>query len=175
MKLSQEAIAQGEEGLPVCIAATRVDGYVLALTPFHHSYNYRSAVLHGYAQVVEGDDEKLWAMQLITNSVVPERWENTRTPPNKVERDSTKILRIRVVAGSGKVRVGVPHDDRADLKDELVRGKYWAGVVPTWEVMGEPISAPDNVVDVPVHVKSFIQDLNGRNKEIALEAARQPK
>ena len=33
-----------EEGLPLTIAATHLDGLVLALTPNHHSYNYRSAM-----------------------------------------------------------------------------------------------------------------------------------
>lgn len=34
----------GEEGLPLTIAATHLDGLVLALTPNHHSYNYRSSM-----------------------------------------------------------------------------------------------------------------------------------
>ena len=50
----------GEQGLPVTVAATKMDGYVLSLTPFSHSYNYRSAVLFGYATLVEDQDEKLW-------------------------------------------------------------------------------------------------------------------
>lgn len=41
--------AEGE-GLPVCIVASKVDGLVLSLTPNSHSYNYRSAILHGYAK-----------------------------------------------------------------------------------------------------------------------------
>jgi hypothetical protein len=32
---------------PVCVAATLFDGVVLALTPFNHSCNFRSAVVHG--------------------------------------------------------------------------------------------------------------------------------
>jgi uncharacterized protein len=38
---------QEQEGLPLTVAATHMDGLVLALTPNHHSYNFRSAVLHG--------------------------------------------------------------------------------------------------------------------------------
>lgn len=66
MKLARES----EQGLPVCVAATKVDGLVLSLTPNSHSYNYRSAILHGYAKAVETTEEKLYAMRLITNSVV---------------------------------------------------------------------------------------------------------
>lgn len=64
-----------------CDKATHVDGLVLALTPNNHSYNYRSAVLHGYATQVTQTEEKVWAMERITNGVVPDRWENTRVPP----------------------------------------------------------------------------------------------
>ena len=63
-----------ESGLAITIAATRVDGIVLSLTPNSHSYNYRSAVLFGYGSLVDDMQEKLWAMEMITNSVVPGRW-----------------------------------------------------------------------------------------------------
>jgi hypothetical protein len=176
MRLAQEAIGQGHQGLPVCIAATKIDGYVLALAPFHHSYNFRSAILHGYAQTVEDEDEKLWAMQLITNSVVPERWDNSRTPPTKTEMLSTRILRVKIFTGSAKLRTGLPHDDRHDLRDENVQGRIWAGVVPVWEMMGDPIPAPYNGPEmVPDHVKVYIRQTNEQNKESALNAAKEPE
>ncbi len=80
----------------MCIAASKVDGLVLTLTPNSHNYNYRSAVLFGHATLVEDLDEKLWAMKLITNSVVPDRWEHTRVPPNNAEMQSTQILKVKV-------------------------------------------------------------------------------
>jgi len=69
------------KGLPLCVCASKVDGLVLSLTPNSHNYNYRSAVLFGHATLVENTEEKLWAMELITNSVVPDRWRHTRVPP----------------------------------------------------------------------------------------------
>jgi hypothetical protein len=45
---------------------------------------------------VEDVDEKLWAMELITNSVVPDRWKHTRVPPNNAEMQSTQILKVKV-------------------------------------------------------------------------------
>ena len=42
-----------ERGLAITIAATKVDGIVLSLTPNSHSYNYRSAVLFGFGHLVE--------------------------------------------------------------------------------------------------------------------------
>lgn len=50
-----------KKGLPLTVAATHVDGLVLSLTPYSHSYNYRSAVLFGHAEVVTDAAEKLWA------------------------------------------------------------------------------------------------------------------
>ena len=48
-------------GLPLTVAATILDGFVLSLTPNSHSYNYRSAVLFGHALLVTNVEEKLWA------------------------------------------------------------------------------------------------------------------
>lgn len=171
MKLSQQAIEQGHPGFPVCVAATRVDGYVMALTPFHHSYNFRSAVVHGHASVVEDAEEKLYALELITNKIVPGRWQNTRTPPNKVELQSTHILRVDVTSASAKLRWGVPNGDKNDLKDQAVVGKYWAGVIPMWEEYGEAISGPHNQAAVPPHIKDFIKKANSQNRATALKAS----
>ncbi|KAH8897575.1 hypothetical protein GQ53DRAFT_777939 [Thozetella sp. PMI_491] len=175
MRLCQEALERGEVGLPLCIAATRVDGLVLALTPFHHSYNFRSAVLHGHGQVVQDLSEKMYALELITNKVVPERWQNTRTPPNKVELESTHILRVQVFSGSAKVRLGGPNGDRGDLKNPDVLQKYWSGVVPMWEMLGDPLPAPQTQLSVPRHVSSFIEKRNLANRVEAQEAAKELK
>ena len=120
MNLSASALSRGEPGLPLCVAATKVDGFVLTLTPNSHNYNYRSAVLQGHAAIVEDVDEKIWAMKLITNSVVPERYENTRVPPDGAEMQSTRILKMRISSASGKVREGVPEDERKDMKRDDV-------------------------------------------------------
>jgi uncharacterized protein len=173
MKLCQEAKARGEEGLPICAGATKVDGLVLALTPFHHSYNFRSAVLHGYGQIVEGPEEKLYALELITNKVIPERWQNTRTPPNKVEMQSTHILRVRVFSGSAKLRWGVPNADRGDLKNAEVVNSYWSGVIPLWEAFGDPIAGPQNTASLPAYISSYVSSANELNRQVAFEAAKE--
>lgn len=169
--LCQEAVDRGEDGLRLCLAATKVDGLVLAHTPFHHSYNFRSAVLHGYAQVVDDPDEKLYALRLITNKVVPTRWENTRTPPNEIEMQSTHILRVTVQSGSAKLRSGTPNADRKDLQHPEVLRKFWSGVVPVFETFGAPISGPLNKADIPQHVTDFVKESNTRNQRNAAQAS----
>ena len=39
------------KGIPVCVTVTLVDGLVLGRSAFHHSVNYRSAVIFGVANV----------------------------------------------------------------------------------------------------------------------------
>jgi nitroimidazol reductase NimA-like FMN-containing flavoprotein (pyridoxamine 5'-phosphate oxidase superfamily) len=161
------------KGLPVCIAAAKVDGLVLTLTPNSHNYNYRSAVLFGYASLVENLDEKLWAMELITNSVVPARWAHTRVPPNAGEMSSTQILRVKIDSGSAKVREGVPNDEKCDLTDEGVLDRVWTGVLPLYEQFGEPVPGPYNrVKEVPEHVTSYKEVTNKANFEYAEAAAK---
>jgi len=175
MNLADAAIKRGEEGLALCVAATKVDGFVLTLTPNSHNYNYRSAVIHGFGTIVDSDAEKLWAMQVITNSVVHERWLYTRIPPDGAEMQSTRILKVRISAASGKVREGVPNDEKKDLKRDDVLDKVWTGVIPLYETYGEPQPGPYNrVKEVPEHVEGFILSQNEVNERYAYDAAHKP-
>ncbi|KIV91983.1 hypothetical protein PV10_06468 [Exophiala mesophila] len=162
-------------GLPVSVAATKVDGLVLSLTPNSHSYNYRSAVLQGYGRVVDSDEEKIYAMQLITNKVVANRWENTRVPPDNVEMTSTTILRVKIETGSGKIRQGGPHDEAKDEKRDEITEKVWTGVIPVSEVFGEPIpSATNRVKQLPAYIDSYVTETNQSSRELSLNAVNEP-
>lgn len=170
-RLMKLARASEGDGLPLSISATKTDGLVLSLTPFSHSYNYRSAVLFGYAKTVEEEEEKLWAMRLITDSVIPGRWENSRTPPDGAELASTTILKVKIVSGSGKIREGNPSEDKKDV-DLAVADKVWTGVVPLWETVGEPVAAKTNrVKEVPEHIRAFQEGENARNETQAAAIA----
>jgi hypothetical protein len=143
-----------EKGTPMTATATILDGYVLALSVFHHSMNYRSAVLHGVSLPFEKDDanDKRRVLEFIVNSTTPGRWENSRQP-NDAEMKGTGIIRMKVESGSAKIRTGGPKDDRKDLEDaELVSGT-WTGVVPVRSVMGEPEPSNYALMLVPDHVK----------------------
>ncbi|KAJ6096972.1 hypothetical protein N7486_007718 [Penicillium sp. IBT 16267x] len=156
------------EGLPICIATSRVDGIVLSLTPYSHNYDYRSATLHGYATLVTSEEEKLWAMKLITNCVVADRWDNSRVPPDRAEMSSTVILKVKVVAGSGKIRDGGVSDQRKDTENSDVTNRIWTGVVPVWETFGEPVPSDGNMVtEIPEHIVSFVASKNAQNRAYA--------
>jgi uncharacterized protein len=158
------------KGLPLTISASHVDGLVLALTPNSHSLNYRSAILFGHATLVTSVPEKLYAMQLITDAIVPSRWEHTRVPPNAAEMQSTSVLRVTIATGSAKIRTGMPHDERSDMEDEELKGRVWTGVVPVHTVMGEPVGGPYNGFEsVPSYLEGWRIEANKEAEVLAKE------
>ncbi|KZF22233.1 flavin-nucleotide-binding protein [Xylona heveae TC161] len=168
-------VADDEDGspaVPVCVCATLIDGFVLALTPFNHSCNYRSAIVHGYASVVTDEPEKNFALHRITDSVVPQRWDNTRVPPSKAEITSTSVLKIKIESASAKIHVGGPGDDRKDLKDENVTENVWTGVLPVYQVIGDAIPGENNKVQkVPEYIGTWRSQSNLEAEKYAREAA----
>jgi len=157
--------------IPVTIAASTMQGIVLALAPFHNSCNYTSAVLHGHATLVTDPAERLYALATITDNLVPERWANSRSEPTGAELTSTGVLRVDVESASAKVRVGAPSDDRGDLKNEDLVGRVWTGVIPTYTMLGEPVASDYNrVVRVPGYLRGFVDEGNEVAKKVAIEA-----
>ncbi|KAF2482686.1 hypothetical protein BDY17DRAFT_311119 [Neohortaea acidophila] len=159
----------GEVALSVC--ATILDGYVMALAPFHNSCNYRSAVAFGYGQLIDDQAEIEFALRLITNNSMPERWENSRSPPTKVEFESTGVLKVRIETASAKVRAGGPSDDKPDMTNADVADKTWVGVVPAYQTLGEPVAAEYNrVKEVPEYIADWVADANSINEQRAIDA-----
>ncbi|KAM0798529.1 hypothetical protein BDR22DRAFT_859432 [Usnea florida] len=166
-------LARSDDGLAMTISATKVDGLVLSLTPYSHSYTYRSAVLFGRARVVTDAEEKLFAMRLITESVMAGRWEGTRTPPDGGELGATAILRVTITGGSGKINDKGPNDKKEDLEKEDVTSRVWTGVAPVWEVIGQPIPTKTNSVKVlPDYMDNFVRDENEANEQYAKAVAK---
>jgi hypothetical protein len=142
------------EGVEVCVTVTLVDGMVMARSAFHHSMNYRSAVVFGRAVAVEEAAEKLEALRALTEHLAPGRWAEVRQPTQS-EMRATLVLALPLAEASGKVRTGPPLDDEEDY--EL---KVWAGVVPLRVVAGEPIDDPRLLPGVkpPPHVTRYARD-----------------
>jgi hypothetical protein len=157
--------------LAYSLSRSFLDGLVLALAPFHNSCNYRSAVVYGHASLVTDEDEALYAMRIITNNLLPQRWEKSRSPPTSAELKSTSILRVKVVSASAKIRTGGPSEDRADLKNQsLVKGT-WTGVVPYWGTWGEPVEGGQNGCrEVEEYIEEWRVGETGRARGYAFEA-----
>src|SRR6266540_87661 len=137
-----------EAGHPICVEATIVDGLVLARSVFHHSMNYRSVIVFGKGQLIQDEQEKLAALQAVTEHLIPGRWREARLP-NRKELNATSVVSIKIDEASAKVRVGPPVDEEEDYALPV-----WAGVLPLQEtpllpvrdeVQSENIPLPDYV------------------------------
>ncbi len=124
------------EGAEVCVTVTLLDGLVLARSGFHHSMNYRSVVIFGRADPVQGRAGKLAAMRALMERLAPGRWDELRPPTDKEIR-ATQIMALPLVEVSAKVRRGPPADDEADYAHPV-----WAGEVPIMQTTGEPVPDP---------------------------------
>ena len=127
-------VLRSRDGVDLCLTVTLVDGFVLARSAFHHSMNYRSVMALGHARFISDLDEKADALRVITNHIVPRRWEETR-PVTEKELKSTSVLALDLNEVSAKVRTGGPIDDEEDYALPI-----WAGVVPLHTVPSAPIS-----------------------------------
>jgi hypothetical protein len=144
---------------------------VLSLTPFHNSCNYRSAVIFGHGTIVEDAEEIQYALHLITNNSIPERWERSRNPPTKSEITATGVLKVRIETASAKTRSGGPNDEKFDLENAQVADTTWIGVVPTYTMLGEPIEGEsNNVKQVPEYLADWVADVNSINEQHAVDA-----
>ncbi|MTE22089.1 pyridoxamine 5'-phosphate oxidase family protein [Streptomyces sp. TRM43335] len=136
--------AGGDEGLPVCLTVTHLDGLVLARSAFHHSVNYRSVVVHGTAHRVTDPAERATALDAIVDQAVPGRSADAR-PADDRESAATAVIALDLEEVSAKIRTGGPNDEPEDL--EL---PHWSGVVPVRRTYGVPVPADDLAPGVPV-------------------------
>ncbi len=132
-----------DKGIPVCLTVTHLDGLVLARSAFHHSMNYRSALLFGTARLIEGE-EKEKALFLISESILKGRWDEVRGP-NTQEMKATSVLCLDVETASAKIRTGPPGDDEEDYALPI-----WAGVLPISQQYGPPTNDPLLREGIPV-------------------------
>jgi uncharacterized protein len=132
-------------GAPVCVTVTHVDGIVYARSVFHHSMNYRSAVVHGRARLVTDGAERLAGLRAVTEHVAPGSWDHARRPTRK-ELAATAVLAVDLAEASLKVRTGPPVDDA----DDVAAAGRWAGVVPVGPVFDAPQPCPLLPPDAPI-------------------------
>ncbi|GEL19246.1 pyridoxamine 5'-phosphate oxidase family protein [Pseudonocardia asaccharolytica] len=138
-------------GAPVCVTVTLLDGIVYARSVFHHSMNYRSAVVHGAARLVTDPAERMAGLRAIVEHLAPGSWSHARLPDGK-EMAATAVLAVDLTESSVKIRTGPPGDEERDVADP----SYWAGVLPLRTMWGAPEPCPRLApgVPVPAHVRS---------------------
>jgi len=131
-------------GAPFCLSVTLLDGIVFAPTAVGHSVNYRSVVVMGKAEPVEGEAAKLAAMRDFVEYVIRGRWAAVRAPSEQ-ELKGTMVLSVPLVEASAKVRTGFAVDD-----DEDYASPAWTGVLPMkWTALA-PIPDPRGNPEIPL-------------------------
>ena len=130
-------------GAPFCLNVMLLDGIVLAPTAVGHSVNYRTVVVMGKAEPVEGEAAKLAAMRDFVEYVIRDRWATVR-PPNEQELKGTMVLSVPLVEASAKVRTGFAVDDAADYNSSA-----FTGIIPCKWTAGEPIPDPRRKSEIP--------------------------
>ncbi|USD20730.1 pyridoxamine 5'-phosphate oxidase family protein [Microbulbifer variabilis] len=113
-----------DSGQQVCISFAHYDEWVLAKSAFHHSANYRSAVLFCRGARVQDPEEFDAVFKSIIEDIEPGRWSQVRAP-NTQERKGTALMRLTIEEGSFKSRTGAPSDNKEDLDLPV-----WSGTKP---------------------------------------------
>ncbi|HEY9104000.1 pyridoxamine 5'-phosphate oxidase family protein [Chitinimonas sp.] len=124
------------DGARACVCVAQVDGLVLARSAFHHSMNYRSAMVYGQFRVVDDEAEKWASLAAFMDKIAPGRRQEVRMPDDN-EFAATTVLALDIVEAVAKMRSGPPKDDEADMAIPV-----WAGVRPLETRFGTPIPDP---------------------------------
>jgi nitroimidazol reductase NimA-like FMN-containing flavoprotein (pyridoxamine 5'-phosphate oxidase superfamily) len=123
-------------GAPFCLNVTLLDGIVCAPTATGHSVNYRSVVVMGKAEQVEGEAAKRAAMRDFVEYVIRGRWATVH-PPTEQELKGTMVLAVPLVEASAKLRTGFAVDD-----DKEYSATGWTGVIPMKWMAQTPVPDP---------------------------------
>jgi uncharacterized protein len=143
-KASRALGALSDGDAQCCVTVTIVDGLVLARSAFHHSLNYRSAMIFGVARRVDDPAEKAAALEAVVEHIAPGRSGDARAPSPE-ELDGTEVVSLELKEASAKLREGGPVDGAADIDLPV-----WAGQLPLSLRPLAPVPEPDLPSDLPV-------------------------
>ena len=137
----------------ICVTVTVVDGLVLARSAFHHSMNFRSAVVMGDPRLVTDPEERDHALTLIVDRLLPGRAATLRDHTRK-ELAATTVLGLPLHEASVKIRAEGVGDEASDIE-----AGSWAGVVPVRTVFESPETDPDSPAGTrtPPHVDAAVR------------------
>ena len=142
-----------KDGVPVCLTVSLMDGWVMARSAFHHSVNYRAAMLFGTAHMLEAPEEKEASLKRMMELYFPGRWDMLR-PVTAKELKATMVLGMEIDQASAKLRAAPPSDDEEDYALPI-----WAGVLPITQIMGQPEDDPRLTpgIAVPTHIRALYE------------------
>jgi len=130
-----------EETDHACMNVTLIDALVLARSAFNSSMNYRSVTVFGKPTFIDERDAKLHAMHVISEHMMPGRWDDLRDPLDK-EVKMTGVISLSIDAASAKVANNpFPEDEEEDYVIPV-----WAGILPMKSAYTE-LQDADRLVD----------------------------
>lgn len=133
-------------GIDLCVTITQLNAIVVARSAFNSSMNYESVMIFGNARVLT-DDEKRFALEKISNKLIPGLWDYGRPMTNK-ESAATMIVELALDKISAKKRDGEPSDDEEDIQLPL-----WAGILPLETSIGPAVTASNaKGIPIPPHI-----------------------
>ena len=135
-RMLKSVITDEKKQFSMCLTVSIMDGLVCAKSAFHHSCNYRSVVVFGNGELIQDDKEKNAALKIISDCIIPNRWDEVRLP-NETELKATSVIRLKIEDGniSGKIRNAPVGDDKEDLDLPI-----WSGIIPTKLIAFNPIA-----------------------------------
>lgn len=137
------------QGTQACVTITHLDGLVMARAAFNHSMNYRSAMIYGQFERVDGEADKRASMAAFMDKIAVGRQADVR-PGNDKEFAATTVMRIGLAEAACKVRSGGPKDDAEDM--DLAA---WTGVLPWTLQRAAPLPDAGCTVAEPAYVKAW--------------------
>ena len=123
-----------------CVNVTLIDGIVYARSAFNSSMNYRSVTVFGHPRLVDGNNEKLHAMRVISEHTMPGRWDELRDPLER-EIKKTGVIALSIDSASTKISSGMPDDEDEDYDIPI-----WAGILPLKSTL-TTLQTDDRVLD----------------------------
>ena len=112
------------ETAQACLNVTLLDGIVLARSAFNSSMQYRSVTVFGTPRLVQGSAAKLRAMRIISEQLMPGRWDELREAHNREVR-MTGVIALEIETASAKIS-----DNGVEDEDDDYEIPVWAGVLP---------------------------------------------
>lgn len=138
------------KGAHMCVTVTKLNAIIVAKSAFNSSMNYESVMIFGKGKRLE-DSEKLTAMDLITEGLVPGMTSYAR-PTTAKEAAGTMIIELPIEKYSLKSRTGGVMDEPEDALLPI-----WSGILPLSRAYGEAETAPDSAgVEIPPHIEAKI-------------------
>jgi nitroimidazol reductase NimA-like FMN-containing flavoprotein (pyridoxamine 5'-phosphate oxidase superfamily) len=141
-----------------CVTITHLDGLVMARSAFNHSMNYRSAMVYGRFELVEGDAKRT-SMEAFMEKLAPGRQADVRGGSDK-EYAATTVMRIALAEAVCKVRKGGPEDDAEDMDIQA-----WTGVLPLQTVRAKPVTDEACGVVSPLYVRRWQTGAEPENQD----------